>query len=333
MFAGQLTSYTTRHTEISYCLTYQFLQVNLHPTPPDTPTLATVSHINVCRSAYVLHYQTHQGQLMRHISTFTGQLTSYTTRHTEISYCLAYQRLQVSLHPTPPDTPRSATASHISIRRSTHKLHHQTHRDQLLPHILMSAGQLTDYITRNTKVSYCLTYQYSEVNLQATPPDTLRLATASHISIRRSTYNLHHQTHQDQLLPRISVFAGQLTDYITRNTKVSYCLAYQYSQVNLPTTLPETPRSATASHISIRRSTYMLHHQTRQGQLLPRISTFTGQLTSYTTRHTEISYCLAYQRSQVNLHPTPPDTPRSATLSHISIRRSTCILHHQTHQH
>ncbi|KAF2818141.1 hypothetical protein CC86DRAFT_375989, partial [Ophiobolus disseminans] len=66
MFAGQLTHYTTRHTKISYSL--------------------------------------------------TCQLTPYTTRHTKISYSLACQCSQVNLPPTPPDTPRSATASHINVR-------------------------------------------------------------------------------------------------------------------------------------------------------------------------------------------------------------------------
>jgi hypothetical protein len=183
----------------------------------------------------------------------------------------------------------------------------------------MFAGQLTSYTTRHTKVSYCLAYQCSQVNLRATPPDTPGSATASQINVRRLTYFLHHQAHQGQLLPRISMFAGELTRYTTRHTKVSYSLAYQCSQINLPTTPPDTPSSATALHINVRRSTYKLHHQTYQGQLLPRISMFAGQLTSYTTRHTKVSYCLAYQCSQVNLLPTPPDTPRSATAFHVNV--------------
>jgi hypothetical protein len=169
------------------------------------------------------------------------------------------------------------------------------------------------------------------VNLHATPPDTPRLATASHINLRRLTYNLHHHTHQGQLLPRISIFAGKLTPYTTRHTKVSYCPAYQCSTVNLHARPPDTPRSATASHINVRLSTYNLHHQTHQGQLLPRILMFAGQLTHYTTRHTKVSYCLAYQSLTVNLHPTPPDTLESATASHINLRGSTYPLHHQTH--
>jgi hypothetical protein len=135
----------------------------------------------------------------------------------------------------------------------------------------MFAGQLTIYTTRHTKISYSLAYQYAQVNLQATPPDTLRSATASHIDVCRSTYILHHQTHQDQLLPRISMFAGQLTSYTTRHTKVSYSPAYQCSEINLPATPPDTPRSATASHINVRRSTHPLHHQAHQGQLQPRV--------------------------------------------------------------
>jgi hypothetical protein len=98
----------------------------------------------------------------------------------------------------------------------------------------MFAGQLTAYTTKHTKISYSLAYQYSQVNLQATPPDTLILATASHLNVRRLTYVLHHQTHQDQLQPRISMSAGQLTSYTTEHTKISYSLAYQCSEVNAP---------------------------------------------------------------------------------------------------
>jgi hypothetical protein len=157
----------------------------------------------------------------------------------------------------------------------------------------MSAGLLTSYTTKHTKVSYCLAYQCSHLSLQSTPSDTLRSATASYINIRRSTYKLHHQTHQRQLLRRISMFARQLTSYTTKHTKMSYCLAYQCSHVNLHPTPPDTPRSATASHINVRRLTYKLHPQTHQGQLLPCILMFAGLLTPYTTRHTKVSYCLA----------------------------------------
>jgi transcriptional regulator of nitric oxide reductase len=136
----------------------------------------------------------------------------------------------------------------------------------------MFAGQLTRYTTRHTQISYSLAYQCPQVNLQPTRPDTPRSATASHINVRRSTYPLHGQTHQDQLQPRISMFAGQLTRYTTRHTQISYSLAYQCPQVNLQTTRPDTPRSATASHINIRGLTYVLHHQTHQYQRKPRIS-------------------------------------------------------------
>jgi hypothetical protein len=101
---------------------------------------------------------------------------------------------------------------------------------------------------------------------------------------------------------------------------------------DLPTTPPDTPRSAAASHVNLRRSTYALHHQTHQDQLQPRTSIFAGQLTNYTTRHTKISCSLASPSSQVNLLPTPPDTLRSAAASHVNLRRSTYQLHHQTHQ-
>jgi hypothetical protein len=195
MFLGQLTSYTTRHTKISYSLAYQCWQVNLLSSPPDTLRSATASHINVPRSTYKLHHQTHQDQLQARISTFPGQLTRYTTRHIKISYSLAYQCLQVNLQATPPDTLRSATASHFNVPRSTYNLHHQTYQDQLQPRISMFAGQLTDYTTRHTKISYSPAYQRSQVNLQATPPDTTRSATASHINVPRLTYRLYHQTH------------------------------------------------------------------------------------------------------------------------------------------
>jgi hypothetical protein len=244
-------------------------------------------------STYILRHQTHQGQLLPRIAIFAGQPTSYTTRHTKVSYCLTYQSSHVNLHPTPPDTPGSATASHSNLRRSTYKLHHQTHQGQPLPRISIFARQRTSYTPRHTVVSYCLAYQSSQVNLLSTSPDTPGSATASHSNLRRSTYKLHHQTHQGQPLPRISIFARQLTSYITRHIRVSYCLAYQSSHVNLHPTPPDTPGSATALHINLRTSTYFLHHQTHQGQLLLRISIFAGQLTSYTTRHTKVSYCLA----------------------------------------
>jgi hypothetical protein len=168
------------------------------------------------------------------MSIFAGQLTSYTTRHTNISYSLACQYSQVNLQTTPPDTPTLATASHVNIRWSTYKLHHQTRQDQLQPRMSIFAGQLTNYTTRHTNISYSLACQYSQVNLQATPPDTPRLATASHVNIRRSTYILHHQTRPDQLQPRMSILARQLTSYTTRHAKISYSLACQYSHVNLP---------------------------------------------------------------------------------------------------
>ena len=47
---------------------------------------------------------------------------------------------------------------------------------------------------------------------------------------------------------------------------------------------------------------------------------FTGQLTRYTIRHTKTSYSIAYQGSQVNLHPTPQDTLGLGTTSHINVR-------------
>jgi hypothetical protein len=59
----------------------------------------------------------------------------------------------------------------------------------------------------------------------------------------------------------------------------------------------------------------MLHQQTHQDQLLSRMSIFADQLTSYTNRHNKVNYCLAHRCSQVNLHPTPPDTKISYCLA------------------
>jgi hypothetical protein len=161
----------------------------------------------------------------RCVSMSAGQLTSYTTRHIKISCSLAYQCSHVNLPPTPPDTPRSAAASHINNCRSTYPLHHQTHQDQLQRRMSMFAGQLTSYTARHTKISCSLARQCLQVNLHPTPSDTPRLAAASHINICRLTYPLHHQTHQDQLQRRVSIFAGQLTSYTTRHTKISCSLA------------------------------------------------------------------------------------------------------------
>jgi hypothetical protein len=248
---------------------------------------------------------------------FTGKLTRYTMRHTKVSNCHTYRCSQVYLHATPPDALRSATASHINVRRSTYCLHHHTHQCQLLPYILMFAGQLTRYTTRHTKVSYCphismfagqltaytirhtkvsycLTYQCLQVNLPTTPPHTPRSATASHINVRRSTYTLHHQTHQGQHLLHISMFAAKLTCFPPDTPRSATALTYRCSQVNLQATPPDISRSATASHIDVHRYTYTLHHQTHQGQLQPHISMFAAQPMSFTTRHTKVSYCLTY---------------------------------------
>jgi hypothetical protein len=137
----------------------------------------------------------------------------------------------------------------------------------------------------------------SQVDLPATIPDTPRSAAALHVNVRGSTYALQHQTHLDQLQLCTSMFAGQLTSYNTRHPKISCSLARQLSLVNLRTTTPDTPRSAAASHVNVRWSTYALQHQTHQGQLQPRTSMFAGQLTSYNTRHTKISCSLARQCS------------------------------------
>jgi hypothetical protein len=196
----------------------------------------------------------------------------------------------------------------------------------------MFAVQLTYYNTRHPKISCSLARQCSQVNLRPTTPDTPRSAAASPVNVRRSTYVLQHHTPQDQLQPRTSIFVDQLTIYNTRHTKISCSLARQCSQVNLRTTTPDTPRSAAASHVNLRGSTYELQYQTHQDQLQPRTSMFAGQLTSYSTTHTKVSCSLARQSSRINLRSTTPDTPRSAAALHANVRRSTYLLQHQTHQ-
>src|SRR5205809_845037 len=108
------------------------------------------------------------------------------------------------------------------------------------------------------------------------------------------------------------VFAGLLTSNTIKRDRISSSLACQYSQVYLHPTPPNAPESAAASHASIRRSTYILHHQTRQNQQQPRMPVFAGLLTSYTTKRARISSSLACQYSQVYLQATPPNAPESA---------------------
>jgi hypothetical protein len=61
----------------------------------------------------------------------------------------------------------------------------------------MFAGQLTIYTIRYAKISYRLSFKYSQIDLQPTPPDTLRSATALYIDVRTFTHKLLHQTPQD----------------------------------------------------------------------------------------------------------------------------------------
>src|SRR3954452_6244859 len=119
------------------------------------------------------------------------------------------------------------------------------------------AGLLTYYTTKRTRISGSLACQHSQVCLRTTPPNAPGLAAASHASIRRSAYVLHHQTHQDQQQPRRPAFAGLLTYYTTKRARISSSLAGQHSQVYLHATPPNAPGSAAASQASIRRSTYM----------------------------------------------------------------------------
>src|SRR5436853_156441 len=101
------------------------------------------------------------------------------------------------------------------------------------------------------------------------------------------------------------VFAGLLTSYTSKRTRISGSLVCQYSQVDLQATPANAPESAEASHASIRRSTYALHQQTRQNQRKPRMPVFAGPLTSYTSKRARISGSLACQYSQVDLQATP----------------------------
>src|SRR5438105_4459544 len=107
--------------------------------------------------------------------------------------------------------------------------------------------------------------------------------------------------------------AGLLTRYTTKRARISISLACQHTQVYLPATPPNAPESAAASHASIRRSTYLLHHQTRQNQQQPRMPAFAGLLTRYATKRARISSSLACQHAQVYLHATPPNAPESAS--------------------
>ncbi|OAG08286.1 uncharacterized protein CC84DRAFT_566707 [Paraphaeosphaeria sporulosa] len=155
------------------------------------------------------------------------------------------------------------------------------------------AGLLTGYTAKRARISSSLACQYSQVYLQSTPPDVPELAAASYISIHRSTYVLYHQTRwnqqplympvikgpltlyitkraRNQQQPRMLVFAGLLTRYTTEHARInSSTLTCQYSQVYLRATPPNVPKSVAASHTSIRRSTYSLHHQSCQNQQQP----------------------------------------------------------------
>src|SRR5436853_156439 len=139
-------------------------------------------------------------------------------------------------------------------------------------------------MTKRARISGRLTCQYSQVYLPPTPANAPESAEASYASIRRSTYKLHQQTHQNQRKPRMPVFAGRLTSYTSKRARISGSLACQYSQVYLRPTPANAPESAEASYASIRRSTYELHQQTRQNQRKPRMPVFAGRLTSYTIK-------------------------------------------------
>jgi hypothetical protein len=56
----------------------------------------------------------------------------------------------------------------------------------------MSAGLLTIYTTTHSNISSSPAYQYSQAYLHPTVPGTVRLAAASRINGRQSTYILQH---------------------------------------------------------------------------------------------------------------------------------------------
>src|SRR5437016_1974670 len=127
------------------------------------------------------------------------------------------------------------------------------------------------------------------------------LAAAVHLSIRRSTYILHQQTGQGKQQPYISVFAGLLTYYTNKQNKVSSRHTSQYLQVYLLPTPTNRTRLAAAVHLSIHRSTYILHQQTGQAKHQPYISVFAGLLTSYTNKQDKVSISRTSPYSQVYL--------------------------------
>src|SRR5689334_15130638 len=102
----------------------------------------------------------------------------------------------------------------------------------------MFARLLTSYTNRHTKISSSFASRCSYVYLHTTASDTTRLAEASHLDVRTSTYWLHN--------------------------KISRSLAYRCSHVYLHPTAPNTARLAAVSHLDVRTSTYPLHQQTHQ---------------------------------------------------------------------
>jgi hypothetical protein len=150
---------------------------------------------------------------------FACLLTYYIARHGKISSSLTCRRSNVCLRSTAPDTAILAAASHVHVRTSTYKLHHRTQQYEQQPRISVFerlltlcttghssisisltcqcyAGLLTFYTAKRSKVSSSLTCRCSHVCLLPTPSDTAVLAAASHVNIKTSTYQLHHQTQQ-----------------------------------------------------------------------------------------------------------------------------------------
>ena len=191
---------------------------------------------------------------------------------------------------------------------------------------------LTHYTTRHSRISSRLVYLYSQVYLHATPLDIVGLVIGSHIHIRMSTYKLHYQTQQDQQQAYMSIFAGLLTRYTTRHSRISSRLICLYSHVYLHTIPLEIAGLAVGLYIYIHISTYTLYYQIQQDQQQARISIFICLLTSYTTRHSKISSSLIYPYSHIYLHAIPPDIIRLAAALYIHICISTYTLYHQTQQ-
>jgi hypothetical protein len=121
-----------------------------------------------------------------------------------------------------------------------------------------------------------------------------------------------------QQLVKSGSVAGTSVCELSMNA-VAKSLSTLYVQLSDYVCIRACTKSLAVLHVNIYRSTYELHHQAHPDQLQRCLSMFAGLLTSYTTRHTKISCSLTYRYLQVNSRPTPPDTPRSATILHVNV--------------